>query len=512
MADTIIERGYLEDEYLENPYASGGIDHHISMQANMVINKQKEIGMQSLQSIVKAKETGMQAAQTSHAEHEVGMQATQDVFQMLETGMQANMFVRAMQLLSMQVHAILRINDPVGLQASMFTDGDTPTGMQAAQIQADTTHTMGMEAKHDTLRHAMIDYYLVEGGYLEEPYLVDRFGAFLGMQAEMIRVTDRVIGFQAECIIRADKDISMQVHMTVRKEVDLGFQANMFSASMYGMQSTMVIYNTTELRIMYNFPSRGTAGLAGANWSSTSTAPGDFSANNLNTDIVEQVFKSQTTSFSLTVDTGIPQGVPLDTLAILNHTLTRGGRVQVDGSQDNFATAPRISFVMTTELLNMFYIAPTFPTSIGQNRYWKFTIQDDTNPAGYVQIGTILFGPSRIFTVAEGFISPLTQGFRHYKDVIPTEGFTNDSNDRALKKFIRLTFKDLKYLRGNYKMLEDMMKYVRTSLKVLVIPTPKYASRFAIFAKLVTLPEISHNSIGVLEEYIDFSLEFDESL
>ena len=167
---------------------------------------------------------------------------------------------------------------------------------------------------------------------------------------------------------------------------------------------------------------------------------------------------------------------------------------------------------MLVETTNMYYISPTFPTLSGQNRYWRFIIQDNTNPDGYLQVGTILFGTSEIFSLSEMFKNPLTFGYRHFKDAIQTEGFTNVSNDRALKKYLQLEFEKLNYFAGNYRILNEMMQYARTSLKTLVIPTPQYPSRFAIFAKITQMPEIIHTSIDETSEYIDVGFEWDESL
>jgi hypothetical protein len=167
---------------------------------------------------------------------------------------------------------------------------------------------------------------------------------------------------------------------------------------------------------------------------------------------------------------------------------------------------------MTVETGNMFWVSPSFPNLDGQNKWWKFIINDPTNPDGYIQVGTILFGAADIFNTYESFENPIVQGLKHFKDVLTTEGFTNVMNDRALKRYMRLDFRNLNRMRNNWEILEDMMHYARTSLKCLIIPTPEFPSRFAIFAKLTSLPETSHQSIDELTEYINASFEFDESL
>jgi hypothetical protein len=280
------------------------------------------------------------------------------------------------------------------------------------------------------------------------------------------------------------------------------------------MQVELKFYNTTELRFMYRFPSRGTLAQAGNNWTATSTATGDFLAKNLNTDIVEQVWRSNgsPSSQTLTCDTGIVQGITTDTIAILNHNLSNSASVQVQGSNDNFATSPIFSFNLNVETKNIFYISETYPNSSMKCRYWRFIIQDVANASGYIEVGTILFGQSMVFSYPENFTSPISFGYKHFKDSIQTEGFTNVSNDRAIKKFINLNFQKLDLNKGNYENLKEMIEYSRTSLKCLIIPTPKIPSRFAVFAKLTDMPTETHDYVDISTQYVSLDLSFDESL
>jgi hypothetical protein len=488
MADTIVERGYLDtqdDGYLEGTYLGGEIDHSIGMQVLMSVNKTTSYGMQVL----------------------------------------------------------------------MNTVGQKVNGMQINQVIAGNLQTKGMQVKADTLRHALCGVYL-ESPYLEDPYLVECMAAYAGMQVfmntdntteygqqvnqvinsqkvngmqtQMVVNAEKVngiqvqmvvnkttsYGMQTQMIINALKTNGMQVQMIINKTTSYGMQVLMTKAVAFGMQTTLVFYNTTQLRLMCEFPSRGIPAALGLNWVASTTYTGDFSVNNLNTDIVEQVYRSGAGSASLvtiTCDTGIPQGVPVDTIAILNHNLTTSATVQVQGSQDNFATPPAITFNMLVESENMYWISPDLPTTAGQNRYWRFIIQDPTNTDTFVQIGTILFGDSDIFSVAECFTQPIVRGYKHFKDAMETEGFTSESNDRALKRFLRLNFEKLNYAKGNFQMLDAMLEFARTSLKCLVIPTPEYPSRFAVFAKLVDMPELSHTDNDIDASYVDLSLEWDES-
>lgn len=345
-------------------------------------------------------------------------------------------------------------------------------GMQVATHISGTPLHGGMQAKQGGLRHATLEVYL-EGDYMVDSYLAERMVGFLGMQV------------------------------------------NQILARRQGQQAVMVLYNNTQLRFMYHFPSRGTVALGGNNWSANSTQAGDFLPKNVNTDIVEQVYRSDFGSAAnvvLVCDTGEVAGVSIDTLAILGHNITTSATVQLQGSTvSNFASIA-IAIDLVVEASNMYYVAPTFPPSNGKVRYWRLVISDPSNPATYIQIGTILFGTAVLFSKDEAFLNPITQGFKHFKDAVNTEGFTNVMNDRALKRFVKLQFQSLKYFNNNYQKLQDMMTTARTSLKVLVLPTPEFPSRFAIYGKLIELPSAEHQSITDKDEYVTISLEWDESL
>lgn len=512
-------------------------------------------GMQAQQVIADAQTKGMQAEMIAAASAPVGMQAEAFLVTQGTTGMQASAEVREETTEGMQAQLEVSTSAKVSMQVHAIVNALATKGMQAWMFVEDALASIGMSAKADTLRHALCEKYLLQP-YLSYEYLTECMQAFMGMQVltrsghenaqgmEVLAVVgeDQAPGMQAHMIVNVEDSQGMQVEAEIREIVAKGMQAQMvvndyapvsMQAEMRidtqenngmqtqmlkvrrsGMQSTMVIYNITQLRMMCEFPSRGTAALGGNNWVASSTATGDFLPKNVNTDIVEQVWRSGAGAAlqTLTCDTGLPQGVPIDTIAILNHNLTRSATVQVQGSNDNFATPPNITFDLNVETLNMYFISPEFPKLAGQNRYWRFIFQDFTNPAGYIQVGTILFGVSEIFSVLECFTNPLVFGYKHFKDSIPTEGFTNVSNDRALKRYLRLDFSKLNFFAGNFRIINDMLLFARTSLKCLVIPTPEYPSRFAVFAKLAQMPEISHTSLDATTEYIDLSLEWDESL
>ncbi len=290
-------------------------------------------------------------------------------------------------------------------------------------------------------------------------------------------------------------------------------QVLMARAHAEAMQARIVIYNDEKFRVLYEFPSRGTTGM---NWTATSTAAGDFSVNNVNTDIVEQAWRSATgiLSVNLVCDTELAQGVAVDTIGILGHNLSRAAVISVEASNSPvFASVP---FVETIDwsLANMYWIAETFP--FDQYRYWRFNFSDPTNPANFLQVGTIVFGSSLVFS-GTCFADGVGREKRHFADKIQTAGFTNVSNDRAVKRAVRLEFPKIRYDSSDFIALEQCLDTVRTSLKALWIPTPQDPTRFAVFGKATEIPPELHDdkSGGVPSSdanNVTLSLNLDEAM
>lgn len=501
-AEMIIKKAFLSGMQVES--AIKNVLKTAGMQVDQALKRQPSTGMQALMSYAgQSASWGVQAEQFIKASPASGMQASMDVTKPYGKGMQALMHV---------IDSML----PKGMQINMVGHNIFEGGFQIDMVFEDLPVMGGMQAKHDTLRHALCDdagSYLT-GGYLEDDYFSYCMRAFLGMQVNRFVIETFENGMQVnQQIVDREKTTGMQTEQHIAVSDPSGMQALTISVYRDGMQATMVIYNNTQLRVMYDFPSRGTPAQAGINWTmNPPAATGDFSPNNLNTDIIEQVTRSVTAgSIELICDTGLPQGVPVDTIAILGHNLTRSATVQVQGAK-NAAFAPSdIVFTMQVTLENMYWVAETLPTLLGQNRYWKFTVQDPTNTDGYIEIGSIVFGVSNIFSLSECFTNPIEHGWKHFKDEVEIEGYTNIMNDRALKRWVKLKFEDLDYQKGNYSLLRDMMQYVRTNLKALVIPTPLYPDRYAVFAKLVDMPNLSNRTISEDADYTSFDLEWDES-
>jgi len=330
---------------------------------------------------------------------------------------------------------------------------------------------------------------------------IDQLASY-GMQTEFT-IADRLVpkGMQAEFNI-------------VDFERALGMQTTVVFVTNTAMQVLATLYNTKNLRILCDFPSRG---LTTSNWTANSTEPGDFSVQNLDTDIVEQVWRSATgvtTGINLDTDTGLPQGVFLDTFAALGHNLTKSAIVNLIGSNNPAHSPTGVVIPIQVTQPNMYYIAPTIPNEGWQ--YWRLAIDDNTNPDNYLQIGTMFFGAAKIFQ-GECFVDSIEFELKDFSDTVRTEGFTNVANSRTQKRRVRLDFQSLQFQKQNFTMMRDIFKNDRTTLKCLWIPTPSdvdqnITDRFAVFGKLSQVPVERHNNKGPNADFVSFTIEVDESL
>lgn len=457
----------------------------LAMQVNAMVEDSGTLAMQVLRITALSSKDGMQAAR-----HIVDFAMAQ----------------------GMQLERIVETDHKTGMQIERVDVGfPSPHGMQIAR-GVNLGDSVGMEIRCDaSFPHWLAPElgYLSEG-YLEGPYLVRGYFVQGPMQvARMLKDVKAPQAMQVQRNINTNHDQGMQVSSVIADFTKtFGMQISILRSFIHGMQVRLVLYNTNLLRVMSEFPSRG---VTGTNWTATSTETGDFSVNNLNTDIVEQVWRSQagTMSAILACDTQIPQGITVDTLALLGHNLTTSATVTVEASNSNTFSPVGFSVGLNVTKENAYYIAPTFPTQ--QFRYWRLVISDPTNPMGFVQIGTVVFG-NTIILQGECFVDQVPKTKKHFVDKIPTEGFTNASNDRALRKAVTLDFKNLAYARGNYNNLQDLFDFARTSLKCLWIPDPQKVTRFTVFAKLVTMPAERHLNMGPEADFVDLTIELDESL
>jgi len=437
---------YLENTYLTDPYATSQAHGAAGLQFTFQINDQKEIGIQTEFNI-------------DNYEKSAAIQTTFSIDNYEKPS-------------GLQYLAEIDDDKPLGVQAlmqSFLADGN---GVQfAGQISA-YLKPNGVQFRSDRFPNSVCpDFGYLEADYLSYPYLGETWCSRPGLQffAQKLDFED-ANGLQYQGIIQDDKPLGVQFfgHI-IDFEKPLGFQFDAKVLNYLGVQFLATLYNTTNLRILCEFPSRG---LTSSNWTANSTEPGDFSVQNLDTDVVEQYWRSAsgvTTGVVLTSDTGLPQGVFMDTLAILEHNLTRSAVVTLYGSND-----PTFSIIGTTinlqaRVQNMFYIHPVLPNAGW--RYWRFEIDDPTNPDGFLKIGTIVFGASQIFQ-GEDIVDEIEFELRDFAATVETEGYTRVSNSRSQKRRLRLDFKSLDFSMQNFRTLRALFQEYRTTHKCLWIPTP----------------------------------------
>jgi hypothetical protein len=417
-----------------------------------------------------------------------------------------------------QVDQKIESQKAVGFQADQFIDSpddDKNVGFQLDQKIAGNIKTLGLEFNHYDLPH-----YNCEGSWLTRPWLTTAWlvpcrYANLGFQVDQFIDSpddDKNVGFQVDQAVQALKQTGIQVEMKIDATGPVGFQVQNLHKESVGIQINQVLYNITQLRILYEFPSRGTPALSGLNWTVKPTGKPGFSQNNVNTDLIEERYQSKNGDIALIdlrCNTGIAQGAFVDTVAILNHNLTSSATVTMQGSDDPAFGTLKFEHVLTTELENMYWISPELP--IIAAKHYRFLIQDTTNPDDYISIGVIVFGSSKMFTLAETFNDPVRFGKRHFKDTLETEGYTNVSNDRATRRFLGLDFKDVEVSGSNYRMLKEFENFAKTDLKCLIIPRPTQPSTFAVFSKVVQLADERHQATDDTSHQADFNLDWDES-
>ena len=417
----------------------------------------------------------------------------------------------------------------LGMQAD-FNIEDLPNalGMQT-NFNVVTKGIKGMQFKADTLSHKLHGVYL-EDPYLEGPYLVEQMCTYMGMQIKLNVSTFDETGMQTQLEIEDFlNNQGMQTTFTILDDLALGMQMNAQRISVTGMQFLATLYNTTNLRILCDFQSRGDSSTTGTNeWGNASgvglnwkvnvaTDPGpDHGIENLNTDIVEQTWKSNgiVSGINIDCDAERAQGIFMDTFSIQNHNVSRGGTITLFGSND--PTFSAVGLTRSIEIIdepNCYHIEETLPST--SYKYWRISIDDPTNPDGFIEIGTVLFGASSIFS-GECITDEIELELQDFADTIATEGFTNIANSRAQKKFVVLQFRSLAFERGNYQIIREIFTFDRTVLKCLWIPTPDlvdtdFMARFAVFAKIVSIPRERHNSKGRKLDFASFTLELDES-
>ena len=102
-------------------------------------------------------------------------------------------------------------------------------------------------------------------------------------------------------------------------------------------------------------------------------------------DVVTQSWRTAPGTTSGTIDCDILSAVPLDTFAILGHNYTAGATIQLIGADDSAFSTNVVTETVTWAASNIYGLFSTTRTK----RYWRLSISDAGNGAGYLETGVI---------------------------------------------------------------------------------------------------------------------------
>ena len=553
---TIVQRGFHDGDFLSGDFLAGEIDHGEQSQAEFKIsslenlNSQVEFKISSLENLNSQVEFKINETKVLNSQVDIllgNQDQNNSQVQFFPVSTEQNNTQAELKIENnpysnnSQVEIILENTDAMNSQVELFIESlieyntqEESIINQAHQINTEISKTIvdffdrnnaqveGKILDLTTQNNSQVYFsnilYVKCGGFLEDDFLTTSFLAnricgHVRTQVEQSIGALTELNTQVEFKIKDfPNELYSQVEFKIDTTIAYNTQLNVVFTQKMQTQVTIVIYNINRPRVLLDFPSRG---ISGINWTANSTEPGDYSILNVNNDIVEQYWRSAsgaTVGLTLTCDTEIPQGVFTDTFFVDGHNITTSASVVLEASNDSFASIPFAENMIINEN-RIFWIAPTLP--LQGFRYWRLRITDPTNPDGYIKIGTIIFGPSVILS-ATCAVQQIEVETNEFKNDFVTEGFTSVSNSRAVKRAIKLEFRNVEYESGDYDKLNTIANYARTTLKALWIPDPRTQSlmkRFTVFGKLRQIPTQSHNVKGREDklDHIDMTFEIDES-
>jgi hypothetical protein len=219
-----------------------------------------------------------------------------------------------------------------------------------------------------------------------------------------------------------------------------------------------------------------------------------FDVNNVNNDVEERVWRSASTvvtGIQLNCDAGVGEIIEMDTFFMRNHNLTTGATITFLESNDPTFTVVGATTTFTIEEVQEFYyIADDAPLT--GYRYGRLNIDDPTNPAGYIQIGVMGYGPAEIMSMT-CFALPVEFEPKEYADTVATAAYTNKMNVRAVRDTLRLNFNNVVYDSLDWQTFQRILLCAGTTQKALWIPIPETPYRFTVWSKLIRLPRYRHN-------------------
>jgi hypothetical protein len=382
---------------------------------------------------------------------------------------------------------------------------------------------------------ANVEFGYLEESYLEFPYLAGTVHAGLAAElnvfgvgalgAELFAFTEASSGLGVQLIATStlgyvqcdgqgylEQPYLQDPYLAAYLCVGLGVELDVITTNGLAVELNVVNYNDVRQRVMCEIESRGD----GTNWTASSTlasATDAFNINNVNNDLEESVWRSDSTivGIQLDNDVGLGNSIFVNTIFIRNHNFTTSASVQLLLSDDpTFTVVGQTLDLTITEAREFYYIAADAP--LQGYRYSRWLIDDPTNADGYLQMGVVGYGESEVFE-EDCFALPIENEETEYADVIRTEAYTNIMNLRARRKQLRLNFRNINYGSRDWDRFQRIFDCAGIVQKVLWIPTPQEPYRYATWGKLKKLPRYRNNDIGSnSKSYIAFTVELDEVL
>lgn len=283
-----------------------------------------------------------------------------------------------------------------------------------------------------------------------------------------------------------------------------------------GIEIDQVKYNTGFLRILWDFASNRIDTNVGRYSSQVSSDKGVI---NLANDIVEKYWQTTGCAYEyFEFDVGSGKIAALDTIGFIDTNISTGAVITIKGYGTSGSVKP-VSWTNIPVLAtipskpdelekNIIYIAQSLPE---QYRHYRVEIRDPLNADGFLRVGRVAAGSALIF-VDENCLDHIQSIKQNYKDELQLNGFTSIANNRALKKNMTLTFRNLNRVqRSNYNKLMTYINYCRDTLKALVVVDPQDPYLFTVFSKLKNMPQETHNYISSDTSYVELGLTYDEA-
>lgn len=281
----------------------------------------------------------------------------------------------------------------------------------------------------------------------------------------------------------------------------------------------VAMYNKTNMRILWEFASDG---IEYVNFTASSEALTDYEVINIKSDMIEKTWRSTAIASEwVQWDAGAGQTMGIDTLALLNTNLSQNAVVTLlgygggsDAAPGDFDGSAAITIVidMPTDATEdtVLYCSASAASSATSYRHWKLRLEDPSNAAAYLEIGRLVAGEAFVFDT-ENCAQDIEFSYKNYKNEVNLNGFTSASNNRALKKNLRLSLPNLNAIsQTNYSEWNRMLKYCRDTLKMLVIVDPVSPYRFSVFAKLQEIPAEKTRYVDGLNMYASITATWDE--